>query len=175
MHVVRSAKVYLVDCPRSRLNFHLPCDLLEGAKNGDVLSSKCVPQKKCLQTPNTLVIFTKEVPDRTQKKCPRIGSSCGLQESRLVPCSPSPLERRRHNHRGKWEMPPADGDDDGKTICRINDASGKETRKWKREHLPDEHREIQLALPTTLTCACVKVVNANAAKFKSGQTAGTKS
>ena len=60
--------------------------------------------------------------------------------SRVIP---HPQREEDRNHRGKWVIPPVEGDNEGKTIYRINHALGKETRKRKREDIQDEYREIQ--------------------------------
>ena len=55
------AKVFLIDCPRSRMDVHLPYDLLEAIKDGDVTRTKYIPQQKYIQRPNTAVVFMNEV------------------------------------------------------------------------------------------------------------------
>lgn len=59
-------KVFILDCPRSRLDIPLPYNILESLKDGIVFSGKYQSCLKKVALPNTVLVFTNEVPDYTK-------------------------------------------------------------------------------------------------------------
>lgn len=136
-----SRKVFLIDCPRSRQDIHIPYDFLEGIKDGEMLSTKYEPMSKYITRPNTVVVFMNEVPDTEKISVDRF-IVWFRRKAGWVRATPG----EDSTHWGQWLIPPVEGDTEGKTIYRTNHAQAKQLRKRKRETQQDEYREIQLQL-----------------------------
>jgi len=140
--VDESAKVFLIDCPHSRKDVHLPYDFLEGLKSSETLSPKCSPVMKQIQRPNTVIVFMNEVPDTEHLSHDRF-KVWFRRKVGWVQASLHPEAVENLNHRGKWVIPPVEGDDVGETIFRVNSALQRQNRKRKAEAIQDAHRELQ--------------------------------
>lgn len=136
------AKVFLIDCPRSRMDVHLPYEFLESLKDGHVLSTKYEPQQKYLQRINSVIVFMNEVPDTEKISIDRFvvwfRRKAGWSRAYL-----HPEAMTNHEHRGKWVIPPVDGDEEGETIYRVNNSLAFQSRKRQRETIQDDLRKIQ--------------------------------
>ncbi|CAB9513041.1 unknown protein [Seminavis robusta] len=131
------AKIFLIDCPRSRKDIHIPYDLLEGIKDGDILSTKYVPINKYIHRPNTVVVFMNECPDSSKLSLDRF---VAWLRRKIGWAHATPDEE------GTWTMPPPEGDTESKTIQRINQSQAKESRKYKSEVIQEAHRKLQYQL-----------------------------
>lgn len=130
-----SKKIFLFDCPRSRLDIPLPYNTIEGIKDGYVVSGKYQSCMKSFTVPNTVIVFTNEAPDPARFSHDRWNVYYrNPRNNKLFHCVPTETDA--------WDVM---SDDGRHRLTQIsNHDVEKRSLKRKREEQQDEIRQNSL-------------------------------
>lgn len=120
-------KIFIFDCPRSRLDIPLPYNTMEGIKDGEVVSGKYDSCMKSFTRPNVLIVFTNEAPDAARLSHDRWNVKYN-HKGRLLDCKPTSDNR--------WDVMSDCGKHRLKNI--VNRDVEKRIKKHEREEAYDE-------------------------------------
>lgn len=120
-------KIFIFDCPRSRLDIPMPYNVMEGIKDGAIVSGKYQSIVKQFCVPNVLIVLTNEVPDATKLSRDRWVVKYN-HKGRLLPCIQTSDNR--------WDVMSPCGKHRLKNI--VNRDVEKRIKKQDREEAYDE-------------------------------------
>lgn len=132
LHLDPRKSIFILDCPRSRLDIPLPYNTMESIKDGYVMSGKYQSCMKKIAIPNSVIVFTNEAPDPTRLSEDRWNVQCYNRITKnLLKCEPNATEG--------WDVMSNNGLTRLKTLT--NSAVEKKRKKTQRENEDAEDRE----------------------------------